>query len=211
MAKKGKPTRLRPWSRPRSLVRRLEILTGRAAAKSRVIIVRLLSQAMTGFFYSFRRPRTSTPMSMMKYDPIGAFFLGAPCVRRPPGASPASNSEPARADLRSPETCALPGAEAKGEIDLSASIGFSTARTGRELGCGVKSLTRRHGHRPPVPTPRLRLKPCPRTNCTLCHDRLVEHGVDIMCLVWNIIIHHLVNCPHFLLFPVSPILAHLQV
>ncbi|KAL2106589.1 hypothetical protein VUR80DRAFT_6520 [Thermomyces stellatus] len=38
--------------------------------KSRVIVVRLLSQAMTGFFYSFRRPRTSKPMSMMKYDPI---------------------------------------------------------------------------------------------------------------------------------------------
>lgn len=27
--------------------------------------------AMTGFFYTFKRPRTSPMMSMMKYDPIG--------------------------------------------------------------------------------------------------------------------------------------------
>jgi hypothetical protein len=27
--------------------------------------------AMTGFFYTFTRPRTSLPMSMLKYDPIG--------------------------------------------------------------------------------------------------------------------------------------------
>ncbi|KAG8169678.1 hypothetical protein KVR01_000423 [Diaporthe batatas] len=40
-------------------------------AKSRVVSVRLLSMAMTGFFYQFTRPRTSPPMSMLKYDPIG--------------------------------------------------------------------------------------------------------------------------------------------
>ncbi|KAL8417940.1 hypothetical protein RB594_001526 [Gaeumannomyces avenae] len=40
-------------------------------AKSRIISVRLLSMAMTGFFYTMARPRTSTPMSMLKYDPIG--------------------------------------------------------------------------------------------------------------------------------------------
>ena len=27
--------------------------------------------AATGFFYTFTRPRTSLPMSMLKYDPIG--------------------------------------------------------------------------------------------------------------------------------------------
>ncbi|KAI3320201.1 hypothetical protein HD806DRAFT_506772 [Xylariaceae sp. AK1471] len=39
--------------------------------KSRVISVRLISMAMTGFFYQFSRPRTSRPMSMLKYDPVG--------------------------------------------------------------------------------------------------------------------------------------------
>ncbi|RYO85799.1 hypothetical protein DL766_003755 [Monosporascus sp. MC13-8B] len=40
-------------------------------AKSRIISVRLISMAMTGFFYTFARPRTSRPMSMLKYDPVG--------------------------------------------------------------------------------------------------------------------------------------------
>ncbi|KAK0709770.1 hypothetical protein B0T26DRAFT_652824, partial [Lasiosphaeria miniovina] len=39
-------------------------------AKSRVIIVRLLSMAMTGYFYTFTRPRVARPMSLLKYDPI---------------------------------------------------------------------------------------------------------------------------------------------
>ncbi|KAI8628829.1 hypothetical protein F5Y19DRAFT_435044 [Xylariaceae sp. FL1651] len=39
-------------------------------AKARVISVRLLSMAMTGFFYQFSRPRTARPMSMLKYDPV---------------------------------------------------------------------------------------------------------------------------------------------
>ncbi|KAI1078160.1 hypothetical protein F5B20DRAFT_549578 [Whalleya microplaca] len=38
--------------------------------KSRLIPVRLISMAMTGFFYTFSRPRTSRPMSMLKYDPV---------------------------------------------------------------------------------------------------------------------------------------------
>lgn len=42
-------------------------------AKSRVISVRLISMAMTGFFYQFSRPRTSPPMSMLKYDPVGTY------------------------------------------------------------------------------------------------------------------------------------------
>ncbi len=43
-------------------------------AKTRTIPVRLISMAMTGFFYSFTRPRTSRPMSMLKYDPVGMFM-----------------------------------------------------------------------------------------------------------------------------------------
>ncbi|KAK3995789.1 hypothetical protein QBC44DRAFT_319412 [Cladorrhinum sp. PSN332] len=39
-------------------------------AKSRIILVRLISMAQTGFFYTFNRPRTALPMSMIKYDPI---------------------------------------------------------------------------------------------------------------------------------------------
>ncbi|KAK5652723.1 hypothetical protein OQA88_9576 [Cercophora sp. LCS_1] len=38
--------------------------------KSRIVIVRLVSMAATGFFYTFTRPRTASPMSMLKYDPI---------------------------------------------------------------------------------------------------------------------------------------------
>ncbi|EGX93151.1 50S ribosomal protein L33 [Cordyceps militaris CM01] len=39
-------------------------------AKTRLIHVRLLSMAMTGFFYTFKRPRTALPMGLLKYDPI---------------------------------------------------------------------------------------------------------------------------------------------
>ncbi|KAK0629132.1 hypothetical protein B0T17DRAFT_614951 [Bombardia bombarda] len=39
-------------------------------AKARIILVRLLSMAQTGYFYTFTRPRTALPMSMLKYDPI---------------------------------------------------------------------------------------------------------------------------------------------
>ncbi|WQF83811.1 Putative zinc-binding ribosomal protein [Colletotrichum destructivum] len=39
-------------------------------SKSRVMIVRLLSMAATGYFYTFKRLRTASPMSMLKYDPI---------------------------------------------------------------------------------------------------------------------------------------------
>ncbi|KAI2633443.1 hypothetical protein GGS21DRAFT_491169 [Xylaria nigripes] len=40
------------------------------ASKARIISVRLISMAMTGFFYQFSRPRTARPMSMLKYDPV---------------------------------------------------------------------------------------------------------------------------------------------
>ncbi|CAG9999025.1 unnamed protein product [Clonostachys byssicola] len=43
--------------------------------KNRIIIVRLVSMAMTGFFYTMRRPRTSSPMGLLKYDPIGQLYL----------------------------------------------------------------------------------------------------------------------------------------
>ncbi|KEY64005.1 hypothetical protein S40285_04820 [Stachybotrys chlorohalonatus IBT 40285] len=39
-------------------------------AKSRLINIRVISMAMTGFFYSYKRPRTAGLMSMLKYDPI---------------------------------------------------------------------------------------------------------------------------------------------
>ncbi|KAG6138907.1 hypothetical protein E4U47_000220 [Claviceps purpurea] len=38
--------------------------------KARSYHVHLVSMAMTGFSYIFRRPRTSPNMGMMKYDPI---------------------------------------------------------------------------------------------------------------------------------------------
>lgn len=40
-------------------------------AKARVLIVRLMSSAGTGFFYTKQRPRTAPKLSMMKYDPKG--------------------------------------------------------------------------------------------------------------------------------------------
>ncbi|KAI1166225.1 hypothetical protein F5B18DRAFT_649001 [Nemania serpens] len=39
--------------------------------KSRMISVRLISMAMTGFFYQYARPRDARLMSMLKYDPVG--------------------------------------------------------------------------------------------------------------------------------------------
>ena len=39
-------------------------------AKSRTIAVRLISMAMTGYYRTMIRPRTSRPLSMMKYDPV---------------------------------------------------------------------------------------------------------------------------------------------
>ncbi|KAG0640811.1 hypothetical protein HOY80DRAFT_1008850 [Tuber brumale] len=38
--------------------------------KSRTIVVRLISMAMTGYFKSLVRPRTHKPLSMIKYDPV---------------------------------------------------------------------------------------------------------------------------------------------
>lgn len=43
-------------------------------AKSRTVAVRLMSMALTGFFMTFRRPRTHRPLSMLKYDPVGKLF-----------------------------------------------------------------------------------------------------------------------------------------
>ncbi|KAF4125630.1 large subunit ribosomal protein L33 [Geosmithia morbida] len=51
-----------------------------AKKKSRIINVRLISMAMTGFFYNFKRPRTANPMGMLKYDPIGKFDLQPPTL-----------------------------------------------------------------------------------------------------------------------------------
>lgn len=38
--------------------------------KSRTLSVRLISMALTGYFRTMIRPRTSRPLSMMKYDPV---------------------------------------------------------------------------------------------------------------------------------------------
>ncbi|KAM5375838.1 hypothetical protein ACJZ2D_005760 [Fusarium nematophilum] len=46
--------------------------------KARLVHVRLISMAMTGFFYTFKRPRTAPMMSMLKYDPIGMIPLPIP-------------------------------------------------------------------------------------------------------------------------------------
>ncbi|KAN0093189.1 hypothetical protein V8E55_003973 [Tylopilus felleus] len=41
--------------------------------KARTIIVRLISTAQTGFFYTTKRVRLNSPkLSAVKYDPIGA-------------------------------------------------------------------------------------------------------------------------------------------
>ncbi|KAG0030379.1 54S ribosomal protein L39, mitochondrial [Podila clonocystis] len=44
-------------------------LTMAKKAKARTIIVKLLSTAGTGFFYTTRRPRTTAKLSFMKFDP----------------------------------------------------------------------------------------------------------------------------------------------
>lgn len=37
----------------------------------RRILIRLVSTALTGFFYTTSRPRIAEKMAMMKYDPVG--------------------------------------------------------------------------------------------------------------------------------------------
>ena len=46
-------------------------------AKARTIIVKLLSTAGTGFFYTTRRPRTTAKLSFMKFDPRGMLWFFA--------------------------------------------------------------------------------------------------------------------------------------
>jgi large subunit ribosomal protein L33 len=71
MAKKGNPPSLRhPPSPIPTNTQLANIDPPQKKAKSRVIIVRLLSMAMTRYFYTFTRARTTLPMSMIKYDPI---------------------------------------------------------------------------------------------------------------------------------------------
>lgn len=40
-------------------------------ADARRILVRLVSSALTGFFYTTSRPRLADKLAMMKYDPVG--------------------------------------------------------------------------------------------------------------------------------------------
>ncbi|KAH6679299.1 39S ribosomal protein-like protein L33 [Tricladium varicosporioides] len=39
-------------------------------AKSRTIVVRLVSMALTGYYKTLIRPRQHRPLSMLKYDPV---------------------------------------------------------------------------------------------------------------------------------------------
>ncbi|KIK52984.1 hypothetical protein GYMLUDRAFT_49650 [Collybiopsis luxurians FD-317 M1] len=41
-----------------------------AKAKSRTMIVRLISTAQSGFFYTTQRVRQGLPLSRVKYDPV---------------------------------------------------------------------------------------------------------------------------------------------
>lgn len=41
-----------------------------ARSKAKTVIVRLLSQAGTGFFYTVKRPRLKPKMTLRKYDPV---------------------------------------------------------------------------------------------------------------------------------------------
>eukprot|EP00053_Salpingoeca_punica_P009220 m.82585 g.82585 ORF g.82585 m.82585 type:complete len:56 (+) comp14925_c1_seq1:36-203(+) len=41
-----------------------------AKAKAKTILVRLLSTAGTGFFYTISRPRLREKMALRKYDPV---------------------------------------------------------------------------------------------------------------------------------------------
>ena len=43
-------------------------------AKARVILVKLLSTAGTGYNYIKSRPRINPKLSLMKYDPVGTFI-----------------------------------------------------------------------------------------------------------------------------------------
>jgi large subunit ribosomal protein L33 len=61
----------------------LKLMLQNPPAKSRIISVRLISMAMTGYFYTFTRPRTRMPMSMIKYDPIGMLRLPSLLVLTP--------------------------------------------------------------------------------------------------------------------------------
>ncbi|KAH9982127.1 hypothetical protein BGW80DRAFT_1261706 [Lactifluus volemus] len=46
-----------------------------AKSKARTLIVRLISTAQTGFFYTTQRPRLGPKLAAVKYDPRGAFLL----------------------------------------------------------------------------------------------------------------------------------------
>jgi large subunit ribosomal protein L33 len=43
-------------------------------ANGRRILVRLVSTALSGFFYTTTRPRLGEKLAMMKYDPKGVFY-----------------------------------------------------------------------------------------------------------------------------------------
>ncbi|KAI6043973.1 hypothetical protein EDC04DRAFT_2646470 [Pisolithus marmoratus] len=52
-----------------------------AKGKARTLIVRLISTAQTGYFYTTQRVRTGPKLSAVKYDPIGLPLLSMTCRR----------------------------------------------------------------------------------------------------------------------------------
>lgn len=56
---------------PSTIPANVHALTATPTAKSRTIMVRLISMAMTGYYRTMQRPRAHQPLSMLKYDPIG--------------------------------------------------------------------------------------------------------------------------------------------
>lgn len=80
--------------------------------------------AMTGFFYTFKRPRTALPMGLLKYDPIGMQnlpspgLLGAACC-----SIPRWNQAPAKLmSLCSAQEGSLPRVQEKRKINCRQSI-----------------------------------------------------------------------------------------
>jgi len=52
-------------------------------AKARTLIVRLISTAQTGFFYTTQRPRMGPKLAAVKYDPQGSCVCAIPFPSRP--------------------------------------------------------------------------------------------------------------------------------
>ncbi|XP_077630165.1 large ribosomal subunit protein bL33m isoform X2 [Crocuta crocuta] len=67
-------TRKWGWRRRQGLRRRREAVTGRhpdvAKSKSKTILVKMLSQAGTGYSFNTKRSRLREKLTLLHYDPI---------------------------------------------------------------------------------------------------------------------------------------------